>query len=214
VRRARTPVRLAVALALVAGCGPAPEATTEAGEVTTWQCGDLRVATQIRGEALRLSGSFGERTLAHEPSGSGARYADGRGTEFWGKADEAMLTLDGERQPDCQRSTAASPWEAARTRGAAFRAVGNEPGWWVEVGSGDHPTLRAELDFGARPIEVAGATATTAGWRGAASDGSEVVLEIRREECRDTMSGHGFPASARLRVGDSTWRGCGRFLRE
>ena len=41
-----------------------------------------------------------------------------------------------------------------------------EAGEVVTVGSGDHPTLRAELDLGARPIEVAGATATTAGWRG------------------------------------------------
>jgi uncharacterized membrane protein len=125
-----------------------------------------------------------------------------------------MLTLDGERQPDCSRSAVPSPWEAARARGAAFRAVGNEPGWSIEVGSGDAPALRAELDFGARSIEVASAAATADGWRGAAPDGTQVVLEIRREECRDPMSGHAFPASARLRVGDSTWRGCGRFLLE
>ena len=214
MRRAPAPVRFAAALVLLASCGPAPEGTTEAGEVVTWQCGDLRVATQIRGEALRLSGSFGDRTLTHEPSGSGARYADGRGTEFWGKADEAMLTLDGERQPDCQRSAAASPWETARARGAAFRAIGNEPGWSVEVASGDRPALHAELDFGARRIEVTSAAATAEGWRGETADGSEVVLEIRREECRDTMSGQAFPASARLRVGDASWRGCGRFLLE
>ena len=120
----------------------------------------------------------------------------------------------GERQPDCRRSAAPSPWEAARACGAAFRAIGTEPGWWVEVGSGEAPPLRAELDFGARQLEVASAAATADGFRGATADGTPVALTIRREACSDGMSDVSFPASAVLRVGDSTWRGCGRFLSE
>jgi uncharacterized membrane protein/membrane-bound inhibitor of C-type lysozyme len=210
-------IRLAAAAALtalVAACGPAQEPAGEAGSIVTWQCGDLRVVTEIRGDSLRLSGPFGERVLAQERSASGARYADGGGTELWEKAGRAMLTLDGERQPDCNRTDAISPWEAARARGVAFRAVGNEPGWWVEVDGGGAPPLRAEFDFGARRVEVASAAATADGWRGAAPDGTQVVLEVRREPCTDTMSGHSLPAAATLRVGGASWRGCGRFLLE
>lgn len=40
----------------------------------------------------------------------------------------------------------ASPWDAAAARGVAFRAVGNEPGWYVEVGRGATAALHATLD--------------------------------------------------------------------
>jgi uncharacterized membrane protein len=190
------------------------EAAPAPGGATSWQCGDLRVATQVERDSLRLSGPFGVRTLTGLPSASGARYGDVRATEFWEKADEAMLILDGERQPDCRKSAQPSPWDEARARGIGFRAIGNEPGWLVEVGSGEAPALHAELDFGSRRLELAHATATSDGWKGETADGTSLVLTIQREACRDSMSDHPFPASAVLRVGASTHRGCGRFLFE
>ena len=109
----------------------------------------------------------------------------------------------------------ASPWEAAAARGVAFRAVGNEPGWFAEVDRGDAPALRATLDYGERTIEVPRAMALDGdafGYHGEADDGTSVVLRIRREPCSDGMSDQAYEASATLAVGETTYRGCGRFL--
>ncbi len=191
-----------------------PTAATDSTVPVTWQCGDVRVSTSVDVDTLTLTGGFGERVLAATPAASGARYADTRGTEFWNQGDGATLTLDGVKQPDCVKSAQATPWDAAKARGASFRAVGNEPGWVVEVGAGASPSLRAELDFGTRVLEVPAATKTTSGFSGTAADGSSVELTTAREPCTDDMSGERFPASATLKVGDDSFSGCGRFLTE
>ncbi len=185
----------------------------------TWQCGDLRITTRVEGDGVVVSGGFGERKLSQAPAASGARYEDGRGNEFWNKGREATFTLDGKRQPDCRVTSLPSPWEEAKARGVGFRAVGNEPGWFVEVDMGEAPALRADLDYGQRKVAVARAqsfrdeASGESGFRGKA-DGSEVELRIQRETCVDDMSGDSHPARARLRVGDRTYSGCGRFLFE
>jgi len=106
------------------------------------------------------------------------------------------------------------PWAQARARGVGFRAVGNEPGWFVEVGRGDAPPLHATLDYGERKIEVLRTVSlsSTHGFGGKTSDGTDVMLRIKREPCSDGMSGQAFEASAELKVGDSSYRGCGAYL--
>lgn len=109
----------------------------------------------------------------------------------------------------------ASPWDAAAARGVAFRAVGNEPGWYVEVGRGAAAALHATLDYGDRKVEVPQAVALDGdgfGYHGTATDGSRVVLRIRREACSDGMSDRSYDTSAVLDVGDASYRGCGVFL--
>lgn len=111
----------------------------------------------------------------------------------------------------------ASPWEAAAARGVGFRAVGNEPGWYVEVDRGEAPSLRAVLDYGDRVVEVQRVSAIAGrdfGYQGTANDGSEVVLRIDREACSDGMSDQRYAFSATLRVDGQAYRGCGRRLSE
>ena len=182
--------------------------------VVHWQCGDLRVASRFEPSpaTVQLWWSGHNATLPQAMAASGARYADA-GIEFWTKGDTARLTLAGNEARECTRSDVASPWYEAAQRGIAFRAVGNEPGWWLEVGSGATPTIRAELDYGERSVE-ARSRATAEGFAGEAADGSAVALSIRREPCSDGMSGEAFEAAAELRVGDRTYRGCGAYLQE
>lgn len=109
----------------------------------------------------------------------------------------------------------ASPWDAAAARGVAFRAVGNEPGWYVEVGRGAAAALHATLDYGDRKVEVAQAAplgGDAPGYHGTATDGTSVLLRIRREACSDGMSDRSYDTSVVLDVGDTTYRGCGMFL--
>lgn len=125
-----------------------------------------------------------------------------------------MVRVPGEGEASPPGSS--SPWHKAKARGIVFRGVGNEPGWFVEVGRGNTPTIRATLDYGERTVEVAGATPLGGayGYGGSAEDGTLVVLRVTREACSDGMSDERYPASAELKIGEETYRGCGRFLQE
>ena len=216
----RTPVtpgqEIAVQLAMIRAAADAGPSATPPGDdaVVHWQCGDLRVASRFEPSpaTVQLWWSGRNATLPQGMAASGARYAEA-GLEFWTKGDTARLRLAGDDARECTRSDVVSPWYEATRRGIAFRAMGNEPGWWVEVGSGAMPTIRAELDYGERSVEATGRV-TDDGFAGEAADGAAVALSIRREPCSDGMSGETFEAAAELRVGDRTYRGCGAYLQE
>ena len=106
--------------------------------------------------------------------------------------------------------------EQAGARGIAFRGVGTEPGWLVEVGTGETPALHAELDYGERKIDVARAQPLPGalGYAGTSSEGIGMKLQLQREGCNDGMSDQAYPVSAKLSVDGKTYAGCGRFLQE
>jgi len=109
-----------------------------------------------------------------------------------------------------------SPWEDARARGVVFRAVGNEPGWFVEVEGGKNPGLRATLDYGERTLEVPRVFEYSGlyGYHGKTIDRIDVRLTMKLEPCSDGMSDERYPFSARLAVGKQIYVGCGRYLRD
>jgi uncharacterized membrane protein len=192
---------------------PAPQ--SPAGDDTAhWQCGEVLVDARTVGDSMQLRFSGRRLTLPHAESLAGVRHADAAGNEFMRQGDGAVLILAGEDQRDCTRSERASPWTEAAARGITYRAVGNEPGWLVEVGSGDDPSLHAVLDYGERTLDLARVTgiSSTPGYGGQLADGTDVVLRTRREPCRDGMSGEAFETSAVLTVGSKAYRGCGAYL--
>lgn len=204
---------------------PAPTpAPADATETFHWQCGEVGVASTYIDDAQSVTLAFSGRELELPiaVSASGARYADTAGNEFWTKGDSGTLTLAAEAgsetaKRECSRTDRSSPWFQATERGIGFRAVGNEPGWFVEVDRGETPALRATLDYGERKIELARSKpldGDSPGFSGNTADGTEVLLTIEHEPCRDDMSGAPFEASARLKVGDMTYQGCGAFLNE
>ncbi len=111
-----------------------------------------------------------------------------------------------------------TPWDQARQRGMAFRAVGNEPGWTAEVEKSHQPAMYLTLDYGQRRLQVSQADvsidkqAGTITFRGQSADGSPVSMVVQRGQCQDGMSGQQMDASAKLQVGPKTYTGCGRFL--
>ena len=191
---------------------PAPPAVADT-IVAGFRCGDLLVGATFDNAAgnVTLSINGSRRQLPQAPSASGARYADAADNEFWNKGDAATLTLDGAAH-ECHETADVSPWDAARARGIVFRAVGNEPGWLVEVEGGDAPLLRAQLDMGARTVEAGPVARTAEGFSGTAADGTAIVLKASADGCVDGMSGQSFPASVELAVGGERFRGCGAFL--
>ncbi len=187
-----------------------------------WQCGELLVDSQSsdnpiqagamqRGTMqLRFSGKV--LALQRAPSPSGLRHADAAGNAFVRDGDVATLTLASGVQYECTRTDRASPWTRAAARGIAFRAVGSEPGWLLEIGDGGAPSLHATLDYGQRNVDIAQMHPLARGFTGSTPDGTVVTVEIERTPCRDGMSGESFEAQATLVVGETTYRGCGAYL--
>jgi len=204
---------LACAALLLAAC-QTPPLVQSSEQMRTYQCGEMRVETRFGGDQLLLR--LPDRDVHLQPvvSASGARYGDDRGNGFWSKGrEQALLRLEQGPWLECRESEARSPWVAARDRGVAYRAVGQEPGWWLELGRGEAPEMVVVLDYGQRRLELPSTRPLEgeAGFAGQA-EGLSVQLRILREPCRDVMSGEAFPTRAELRVQDSVYPGCGRFL--
>jgi len=106
-------------------------------------------------------------------------------------------------------------WLEARARGVTFRAVGQEPGWLLELNQND--TMRVVVDYGARELTFAlpepavDSTTWVTTYR-ARSDGHTVRVDIRDEPCADVMSGERFGATVQLVLDGVRYDGCGRAL--
>jgi uncharacterized membrane protein len=104
-------------------------------------------------------------------------------------------------------------WHQAKLRGVAFRAVGQEPGWLLEMTDGveivlltnygesrdSYPYVEPQVDQAARRTLFL-------------LNEHDLVIEIRGESCVDTMSGENFSTTVTITLAASVLRGCGRAL--
>jgi uncharacterized membrane protein/heat shock protein HslJ len=169
---------------------------TGPGEMALWAPESLGGGTQI---------------LSLTRAASGARYQEGD-TVFLSNGELATIELGGQRYVDCRSNPSKVPWADALRRGATFRALGNEPSWYVEIFPERLAIVtelganRAELPHG-EPVVAAGRTTYRA-----AAEGREATVVIERTACADTMSGEAFEAAAIVQFENRTLTGCGRFL--
>ena len=106
-----------------------------------------------------------------------------------------------------------SIWHEAKLRGVAFRAVGQEPGWLLEITTGTEILL--VLDYGqnrksfpyVEPIVYQEERMTRY-----IIDEGELTIEIRGQRCHDVMSGEQFEVSVTIIMPDRRLAGCGRAL--
>ena len=102
-------------------------------------------------------------------------------------------------------------WERAKLDGADFRAVGNEPGWSLEIIAGDRILLIT--DYGASRVELplpepyVDQTNRRTRW-----DAGEFIVEVMGRPCRDSMSGELFDTEVSVQWQGQTLSGCGRAL--
>ena len=198
VPEVHTGFELAPARTLVYDCDGDVSFTVRAGpgEVALWA-------------PEELGGTYQVLSLAR--SGSGARYVEGD-TVFWNTGNLATIEIAGQRFVDCRSNPSKALWADAKRRGATFRALGNEPAWYIEIFAdrlvfGTQPgTKRMELKYTEPIIEGTRRTYRASG------DGYEGTVVIDRRGCVDTMSGEGFEAAATVSFENITLRGCGRFL--
>jgi uncharacterized membrane protein len=153
-----------------------------------------------------------EGTINLVSSGVGSANAfDGDGFELSIVGDEATFKKDGSRALGCQNDRAAAIWEHAKLNGADFRAVGNEPGWNLEILEGNRIVLVS--DYGASRIEMdlpepdTDPDSRTSVW-----NTDDLRLEVSGERCVDSMSGESFDAKVVVTWRGQDLRGCGKAL--
>jgi putative lipoprotein len=150
--------------------------------------------------------------LSHVRSASGAKYQEGD-TVFWSKGEEAMLSVGGQTYPECKLAPARVPWEDARRRAVDFRAVGNEPGWSLEIKNGQQLLLVGDYGMQRVMLPDPGFQPTADGRVYHAVSGTDdLVIEIVDGQCVDSMSGASFPSQVNVTWNGRMLSGCGMAL--
>jgi membrane-bound inhibitor of C-type lysozyme len=148
------------------------------------------------------------------PSGSGVRYESGD-LLFWPEGDEATLESGDLKLSGCRSNPAKAIWESAKLGGVDFRAVGNEPGWDMEITWGEETVLVSNYGETThrfrtpKPLQDQEDRTTT---MAAVSGGIHFMVLLAGQPCFDSMSGEQFETTVTLTVGEKTLHGCGRDL--
>jgi uncharacterized membrane protein len=117
--------------------------------------------------------------------------------------------------PPADTADTADPWHEARARGVDFRAIGQEPGWFLEID--DDAAILFAYDYGTErtsmpaPEPYRDESTGRITYR-ATSGPDELVIIIEAEPCFDTMSGEAFDRTVTVSLGAREYRGCGRVL--
>lgn len=152
----------------------------------------------------------GTRRLPAIPAERGIKYSDGA-FELWIEGEHAQLRKTGGPPLSCRNNPRRAMWERAKLDGADFRAVGNEPGWSLEIMQRRRMVLIA--DYGATRLELplpeptVDRTTRHTRW-----DAGEIILEAFGRPCHDSMSGELFETEVIVHWQGLTLRGCGRAL--
>ena len=105
------------------------------------------------------------------------------------------------------------PWEDARRRGIEFRAVGQEPGWLLEIDEQDEVRFvydngERDMTVDARPPIVLDDMITYE----LRDEERSLTILIRPRPCTDVMSGAAYPMTVTVTFAEMQYRGCGRPL--
>lgn len=103
-------------------------------------------------------------------------------------------------------------WDGARAAGVDFRAVGQEPGWMIDIYAQDR--IVALTDYGQMMIEFPRPEPTYpvegAMLYEAQGGGHTLSITVRRAPCEDAMSGEAYPSTVDVVIDGRTLNGCGR----
>lgn len=103
-------------------------------------------------------------------------------------------------------------WHEAKLRGVAFRAIGQEPGWLLEIKNGEQILL--VTDYGQNKVSYpyVEPREDKAARRTVFQVDADTSVLIEGVSCTDTMSGEKFQVTVTVKTGMRTLKGCGRAL--
>jgi len=128
---------------------------------------------------------------------------------------EASLEDSGVKHLLCKNDRRQAIWEHAKLNGADYRAIGNEPGWTLEIRN--QGSIILITDYGSTqhefrlPKPEIDKTNRVTRYQSKDSD-HELILMISGEACLDSMSGEEFASKATVTLDGKILRGCGRAL--
>ena len=182
------------------------------GETLVYECSETEFVARVMGDQMAVWFEGRHLILLRVPSASGEKY-ENDDVVFWSKGDEAFVELENQRFDGCELAPKRVPWEDARRRGVDFRAVGNEPGWYVEIRHDSHILFVG--DYGNQRVLMTEPVVTAEGEISvySASNGrNQIKVEIIDEACTDSMSGDTFASLVTLTYAGNAYSGCGATL--
>ena len=145
---------------------------------------------------------------------SSQTYRSG-GTILRLKGEKALLETPDGKHLKCSNNRRPAIWEHAKLNGADYRAIGNEPGWHLQIRNQsklilvtDYGSARHEFDL---PEPVIDPTSRTTRYE-IVQEGQKLILTISGDTCHDSMSGEEFESTVEVLWNGELLRGCGRAL--
>ena len=152
--------------------------------------------------------------LVQVQSASGTKYTNGS-VSFWRNNNEAVIEYEEIKHTGCKNNRARAIWEHAKLNGVDFRALGNEPGWYMEISN--KRDILLVTDYGQQTYRFTSAIINskpherTTSYH-AQSNGNSVEIVIKGMPCRDSMSGEAFSAAVTVLINNKRYMGCGKAL--
>lgn len=131
-----------------------------------------------------------------------------------------MQTNRSAQQDSVQAGADSSFLGKKRAQGIDFYAVGQEPGWALNMDTAYNYSFKSYDGVEISSPPVSGTTSPdgkTTSYHASVEMG-KLYITITREECMDIMSGEKFPCKVQVRIKRGvdkefrTYEGCGRFL--
>ncbi|MGE5256200.1 MAG: YbaY family lipoprotein [Hyphomicrobiales bacterium] len=197
----------------------APAGSNETAPPATYffECEGLEFTARYDQKGIYLFLPGRTLLLPEIASGSGAKYTDGK-TTFWNKGEEALLEVDGKTYPQCRNNRRRAVWEDAKLNGVDFRAVGNEPGWYLEIyDKGAPEKIDFVGDYGQVYYTFPNVQRETQEKRErkryvARIGAHQLEVTLEKGPCLDDMSGEAFETSVTVKLNNRSYRGCGKRL--
>jgi len=178
-----------------------------------YECQDNKNFTlQLKDDKAWIFSKEVSTSLDRVISASGEKYEKDK-TVFWSHGYEAMLTTSKGTYRSCSNNRSKAVWEDSKLRGNDFRATGNEPGWYLEIGEGGKKTLLV-TDYGDDKYELRLPKPFTSNASHSTRYRIKGFLDILIEgrKCIDSMSGDRFESKVRVKINGKTYKGCGKSL--
>ena len=177
-----------------------------------FECDDYWIVALFETRDVLLETPDGTFRLSPEQVASGAKYSSDTAI-LWIKGEEARFEFEGRVYEKCLNNPARAIWEDARIRGVNYRAVGNEPGWTLEIAA--QKTLFV-TNYGEDrfvfPTPVPEIEPGESATYEAVYKGVTLKVVIRHEDCADTMADDHYGTSVEVTIDNTTYRGCGKIL--
>lgn len=103
-------------------------------------------------------------------------------------------------------------WHAAKLRGVAFRAIGQEPGWLLEITNGEEILVVTNYGQAKESYAYVEPQEDKAARKTVFQIDADTRVLIEGKPCTDSMSGESFEVTVTVTLGTETLKGCGRAL--